>query len=397
MQVMTAPNVLLKRVGHFARASVAPVSGARSGPAAWSAAWRAALLPGAVTLLFGVAFALNVIVVPHNQVISSLYAIPVLVGAHRFSPRAIALTGVAAVALYLLNAAIEDRPLIVWPFGVLAMTAVSYLAVLFALQKEKTAQRTREAEEAHHRTQQFLGMVGHDLAGALTGVLGYAELATRQGSAGAAPEAAESHVQVALGGATRRMQRLIDDLRDVSSIGTGHFAIRAAPTDLAKLVYEVVLEQRPSIGGRRLIFDAPAELWGNWDEQRLSQLFTNLISNAINYSPPAGEVRVVVREQAGQAVVSVSDQGDGIPPDQQEFLFQPFRRLGTAKEMKGMGLGLYIAKAIADAHGSRIWLESTPGKGTTFFVALPLDAGAVQGATGAPGEAREPGPGEAGG
>ena len=325
----------------------------------------------AIGVMFVVALLMNLYVLPLNHVVSSFYAIPVLVAAHRLSPRKIGVAGAVAAALYLFNAYIEDRPLVVWPFGVLALGAVTYLAVLFAAEKEKTAQHTREVEDAHRRLQEFLGMVGHDLAGALTGVLGYAELLGQ--NVDDPSMVRQLRAETAIDGAAGRMRRLIDDLRDAASIGTGHFTMHRAPMDLSRVVERVVLEQQVGAGERQLLIDAPEAVKGWWDEERLGQVFTNLISNALNYSPPTGEVRVLVREHDGEAVVSVSDDGRGIPPEQQEFLFRPFYRVPSTESVKGMGLGLYIAKAVADAHGSRIRVESTPGHGTTFSVTLPLD------------------------
>lgn len=325
----------------------------------------------AIGLMFVVALLMNLYILPRNQVVSSLYAIPVLVAAHRLAPRAIGVAGAVAVAVYLYNAQIEDRPLVVRPFGVLALSAVTYLAVLFAVQKEKTARHTREVEHAHRQLQEFLGMVGHDLAGALTGVLGYAELLGQ--SVDDQSTVRQLRAETAIDGAAGRMRRLIDDLRDAASIGTGHFTMHRAPMDLSRLVERVVVEQQASAGERLLSIDAPKEVKGCWDEERLGQVFTNLISNALNYSPPTGRVRVLVREHHNEAVVSVSDDGRGIPAEQQEFLFRPFYRVQSTEGVKGMGLGLYIAKAVADAHGSRIRVQSTPGRGTTFSVTLPLD------------------------
>ena len=168
------------------------------------------------------------------------------------------------------------------------------------------------------------------------------------------------------------MRRLIDDLRDTASVGTGHFAIDPAPMDLATLIEDVVNEQRVGAGRRRLVLESPGEVKGNWDEPRLSQLFTNLIANAINHSDPDGDIHVRLHTRGDQAVVGVSDEGSGIPLEQQEFLFRPFYRLSATPGVKGMGLGLYIARAIADAHHSRIWVESEAGRGSTFYVSLPL-------------------------
>lgn len=328
--------------------------------------------PGIATIgaLFVTAFLLNYFLLPNHHVVSSLYAIPVLVAAHRLSPRGIGIAGSVAVAIYLFNARLEHRPAVVWPFGVMALGAVTYLAVRFAVQRTKSAQHAREVEESQEQLQQFLELVGHDLAGALTGLVGYADLLV-------ADERQVSRLQAAaaIDVASRRMRRLIEDLRDAASIGTGHFVMSTAPMDLGRLVEGLVLEQQALANGRRIIIDELERVEGSWDEERLGQLFANLLSNAINYSPPHGEIHVNTKRVGNEAVVSIADQGSGIPPDQQQFLFRRFYRAGTAEGVKGMGLGLFIAKAISDAHGSRIWVESSPGQGSTFFVTLPLEAG----------------------
>ena len=111
---------------------------------------------------------------------------------------------------------------------------------------------------------------------------------------------------------------------------------------------------------------------GNWDQDRLHQLFTNLITNAIKYSPNGGEVGITVKQRGQEALVGVADQGIGMTPEQRAVLFQPFARLNQAEGVPGSGLGLYISKAIVEAHGGRISVESMAGQGSAFSVALPL-------------------------
>ncbi len=142
--------------------------------------------------------------------------------------------------------------------------------------------------------------------------------------------------------------------------------------DLAALARQTVEEQRYTATTHSLSLQAPPCLEGSWDSDRMSQLLTNLISNAVRYSPKDSDVRVAVRQLPDSAVISVCDHGIGIPPEQQDLLFRPFSRLDGAKARKGTGLGLYICKAIVEAHHGRIWVESEQGKGTSFHVSLPL-------------------------
>ena len=110
------------------------------------------------------------------------------------------------------------------------------------------------------------------------------------------------------------------------------------------------------------------------DEERLQEVFSNLISNAIKYSPDGGTIRVGGRVHQNHMEIYVSDEGVGIPMDKQSRLFEPFYRVDSSlsRRTQGVGLGLFLCKAIIGGHGGRIWVESTPGQGSTFRFTLPL-------------------------
>jgi signal transduction histidine kinase len=256
------------------------------------------------------------------------------------------------------------------------LVMVAYLAVSLAWQRQRSAyyaaeaeQHAQAAEAAHQRLREFLGMITHDLRNPLTAILGYLQLLHRR-SAEITSEP-QRRALSSIEAATHEIDRLVNDLQDAGTIGTGRFSIQTAWIDLLEVARSVINMHQAVTIGHQLILDAPEQLEGEWDGERITQLLTNLVSNAIKYSPSGGEVRVTVREVAGEAVVSVSDQGIGLSREQIERLFQPFTRLYSGREIKGTGLGLYICKAIAEAHGGRIWVESKPGQGSTFSVALP--------------------------
>jgi signal transduction histidine kinase len=110
------------------------------------------------------------------------------------------------------------------------------------------------------------------------------------------------------------------------------------------------------------------------DEERLQEVFSNLINNAIKYSPNGGTIRITGTLQHDHVLISVSDQGQGIPLDKQSRLFEPFYRADSSlgRRTQGVGLGLFLCKAIVEGHGGHIWVESAPDKGATFRFTLPL-------------------------
>jgi signal transduction histidine kinase len=316
------------------------------------------------------AFVIDFFLVPPSYIASSLYAIPILIAAHRCSPQTIAGVGLLAISLNFLSAYLEQTPLGGWLVGLLALPLISYLAVLVARQRQEATQHARAAQEARHQLQQFLGMVSHDLAQPLTTIQGSAQLLSRQAER-MHPER-RHRLQAAIDAAVQQMHRLIGDLKDAAQIGSGHFTIRPSRMDLVVLLRAVVSEQQATTRCHDLHLEVPEQVAGNWDRDRLHQLFTNLLANAIKYSPQGGEVCIRVQHTPEEVLVSVADRGLGMTPEQRAVLFHPFTRLNHADAVPGSGLGLYISKAIVDGHGGRIWMDSEAGQGTTVSVALPL-------------------------
>jgi len=150
-----------------------------------------------------------------------------------------------------------------------------------------------------------------------------------------------------------------------------------APVDLAALGQQSVqhyLSAPERTPQHSLYADAPAPVLGNWDEKWLGEAIAALLSNALKYSPDGGEVRLSVRRQNGHALVTVTDQGIGIPPDEQALVFRPFVRGSNATDVApGIGLGLFITSRVADFHDGQLEVESTPSHGSTFRLRLPLE------------------------
>jgi signal transduction histidine kinase len=243
-----------------------------------------------------------------------------------------------------------------------------------ALHREQIARR--ELDEANHQLEElnrqremFVSLVAHDLAAPLTTIRGYAELL---GRADARTEHHERARKVIVS-ETTRLARLARDLADATQIVTGRFRIRLGACDVVEVVREQVELARSRAESPAILLDAPPSLVVVCDRDRLAQVVSNLLTNAIKYAP-GGEIDVHVGRDGEQMVLSVHDRGPGIPPEQAERIFQPGIRLGddtVATPAEGRGFGLHIAKGIVEAHGGRIWIESPADAGARFCVLLP--------------------------
>jgi two-component system sensor histidine kinase VicK len=171
-----------------------------------------------------------------------------------------------------------------------------------------------------------------------------------------------------------RLSRLVDDLLDVTRFARGQFELMPEFMDIRPVLEEVVTRFRLVAPNHtvQLYLDRGA-FEGNWDHDRLEQVMNNLVGNAIKYSPDGGAVTINTRHENGDLVVTVRDQGMGIPEEDQEQLFERFYR-GSAEgqEVKGLGLGLYVTRRIVEAHGGTISVRSKPGQGSEFSFTLPL-------------------------
>ena len=221
-----------------------------------------------------------------------------------------------------------------------------------------------EARSALRARDAMLAVVTHDLRTPLaTIVLGAALLAR-----GGGDKRAETIRRTA-----ERMSRLVDDLLSAATIEAGRLMAEARPHSAAALVQEAVEAMAPLAAERalRLTSSAPAELPEVLcDPDRILQVLSNLLGNAAKFTPSGGEIRVDAIAAEGHVRFAVSDSGPGIREEHMEHLFEPYWR-GQPMRSPGVGLGLYIAKGIVEALHGRIWVESEPGKGTTFFFTLP--------------------------
>jgi signal transduction histidine kinase len=226
----------------------------------------------------------------------------------------------------------------------------------------------------------FLGIVSHDLRNMLGAMVGSAALIARL-------EAEENHREQVLMYAHRiqrsgaRMNRLIGDLVDVASIEAGVLAVNREVGDPAQVVTEAIdtFHAQASAGGISLTADiVPPPSLASFDQARILQVLTNILSNAIKFTPPGGRVVIRLERVSDEMHFAVSDTGAGIPADKLEAVFERFRQVNT-NDRRGIGLGLYISKCIVHGHGGKIWAESKLREGSTLYFTLPvhLAAGGV--------------------
>lgn len=231
-----------------------------------------------------------------------------------------------------------------------------------------TARDITERRAGERMQHEFAAMVGHELKNPLAALSGFAQLMRRRGTY--SQRAVDAIVQQAA-----RLDRIVGDLLDVSRFEAGRLDLQRAPVDLVDVVRACMEQVQVLDPDRTPALEAPdGAVVGRWDRGRLEQVVYNLLSNAVKYSPDDAPIVVRVERADGEARAHVIDAGPGIPPDALPRLFRRFARLeGAAATAPGLGLGLYISKALVEAHGGRIWAESEPGRGATFSFALPLD------------------------
>ncbi|HLZ68966.1 MAG TPA: hybrid sensor histidine kinase/response regulator [Dehalococcoidia bacterium] len=232
-------------------------------------------------------------------------------------------------------------------------------------------------QESQRQRFEFVSMIAHELGQPLTTIVGYAQLLSR-------PDQTEERVRQALDvivGESRRLTRLVQDLSDVARLTTGRFQVHTEPADLAEIAAAQVTLAQERSPDHRIVYagrDQPLPL--EFDPDRVAQIVANLIGNAIKYTPGGTiTVRVGLADQAAE--LSVTDEGPGIPPDRLDEIFEPHVRLvpdESGSTPRGAGLGLYIARGIAEAHGGRLFAENVPG-GARVTLLLPLQGHENQG------------------
>jgi signal transduction histidine kinase len=285
---------------------------------------------------------------------------PLLVGARPI--------GMISLSRVEANAFSEEEVELVSLLGRLVATAVQNIRAYEAERHTVEELRRLSALRAD-----FVSLVSHELRSPMAAVIGAARTLQDRWRL-LSPEQREAFLAL-IADETNRLAALIGDVLDTSRIEAGTFSYSFADVDLGRLVEDAVataIVGQDEVLVRATVADRVPRIRG--DRERLRQVLTNLIENAIKYSRAGDEVDVNVQPENGVVRITVADRGPGIPHDQQGFIFEKFGRVevrgGGSKP--GTGLGLFIARSIAEAHGGTVDVRSRPGEGATFILTLPV-------------------------
>lgn len=228
------------------------------------------------------------------------------------------------------------------------------------------ARDVTERKRLERLQQDFIAMASHDLAGPVTVLRARAQLMQRRQAYDEA--GIETIIEQ-----TQRMERLIDDLRELVQLETGQLELVRDHVDLVALAHHAAERARMQDTHRPIQVETSTErVTGHWDPVRLGQILDNLLGNAVKYSPPESPITVCITPLTAEAQVSVVDQGDGIAAEALPHLFERFYRAEQRGKAPGLGLGLYITRMLVEAHDGRVWAESRLGQGSTFIFVVPL-------------------------
>ncbi|NVM66114.1 PAS domain S-box-containing protein [Mucilaginibacter sp. SG538B] len=224
-----------------------------------------------------------------------------------------------------------------------------------------------EVKELSQKKDEFIALASHELKTPLTSMSGFLQLLERKVIDVNRPFVAKAITQL------KKLNALINDLFDISKIQSGKLQFYFEEFDFTGLIKENLEAIREAYTSHEIYFDESGEMILEGDKMRLDQVLTNLVTNAIKYSPESDRIEVSAKRSETEIQVSVKDYGMGINEENISHIFSQFYRAKDVnRSITGLGLGLYITKEIIERHGGRIWVESEPRMGSTFFFVLPL-------------------------
>jgi len=235
--------------------------------------------------------------------------------------------------------------------------------------------KTQQLEIANRHKSEFLANMSHELRTPLNAVIGFSEVLLERMFGEVNPKQEEYLNDILSSG--KHLLSLINDILDLSKIEAGRMELESQPFDLPAALDNALtlIRERAARHGLRLevtVDPGLGEVKG--EERKVKQVLLNLLSNAVKFTPEGGKISLSASLNDGMAEISVADTGVGIAPEDQEAIFEEFRQVGSdyARKREGTGLGLALARRLVALHGGRLWVESEPGKGSTFTFTLPV-------------------------
>ncbi len=233
-----------------------------------------------------------------------------------------------------------------------------------------------EQKELERRKDDFVNIASHELKTPLTSMKLYVDVLLKSLKKHSDPQALRMLKSVK--DQTQRLQELVNDLLDVSRLQTGKLSFTTEKFKLNALVKQSVEDMKGITDKQKIVYSGEGILMVNADKFRIYQVITNLVTNAVKYSPRGSTIRIKTKRADGKALVSIEDSGIGIAKSEHKKIFDRLYQVSNDKKnvSPGFGLGLYISREIVKRHKGSIWVESEKGKGSTFYFSLPLEKGA---------------------
>jgi len=234
-------------------------------------------------------------------------------------------------------------------------------------------QKEEEAKKVDVAKDEFLAMITHELKTPLVPIRGYADILLSE-HLGSLNKNQKERVEVIRSSAATLLQ-LISDLLDAQKLELGQLKIKKSLNNLKETIEKTIVYMAPQaeIDGVSLFHDVKQDIFVQYDEERIKQVFTNLIKNSLKATNKGGKIEMIVKDSPTEVIISIKDNGSGIPAEAIDKIFKRFYQVDTSltREHGGSGLGLPICKGIVEAHGGKIWVESEVGKGSTFTFTMP--------------------------
>jgi signal transduction histidine kinase len=345
-------------------------AGGRISPKEW-------LIFAIVLVLMTTVFVADIFTTPDHVTICFIYAAIIFLSIFSFY-RSAYIAAAVATAFSILgsfaNPPDEALSIVFFANRAIAIAAQWLVAVLVTTRKDAEALMRADLEEqtANAETRRrFLDVLSHEIGTSLTTIDGQAFLLRRN------LDGADLGRADKIRAAVRHIQAIVQQVQLESEVGERASDMRREPVDLRRLVEDLFVDvDTKGVSFTAELSDLPETIVG--DPDMLRQIVGNVLSNAIKFSPPGGEVRIVGESGDGQAVLIVSDRGRGIAPDERDKIFEPYYRARNSRGVPGAGIGLYVARKFVENHGGTIRIDGALNAGTSVTITLPV-AGPAEG------------------